>query len=160
MNKIVIDTSPLIVLFKTQLAYLLPRLFTEIVVPSGVWTEVVDAEKNDLASKQLPTVSWVEQTDVSNISPLISSWGLDLGESEVLSFALQNNSYRAIIDDAAARRVAKTLNISFMGTLGIILLAKKRGLIPSISEPISAIQNAGLWMGEDLIQFLKQQAGE
>jgi predicted nucleic acid-binding protein len=160
MNKIVIDTSPLIVLFKTQLAYLLPQLFSEIIVPSGVWAEVVEAGKTDLASRQLPTVSWVEQTDVSEISPLISAWGLDQGESEVLSFALHNNAYRAIIDDAAARRVAKTLNISFMGTLGIILLAKKRDLIPSITEPISAIQDAGLWMGEDLIQFLKQQAGE
>ena len=47
-----------------------------------------------------------------------------------------------------------------MGTLGIILLAKKRDLIPSITEPISAIQDAGLWIGEDLIRFLKQQAGE
>ena len=79
---------------------------------------VVEAGKTDLASRQLPTVSWVEQTDVSEISPLISAWGLDLGESEVLSFALHNNAYRAIIDDAAARRVALYLKHLFYGYSG------------------------------------------
>ncbi|WP_243147212.1 DUF3368 domain-containing protein [Scytonema sp. UIC 10036] len=56
-----------------------------------------------------------------------------------MSFALENTGYRAIIDDAAARRVAKTLNIPFMGTLGMLVLAKKQGLITEISEQIQAI---------------------
>ena len=51
MNKIVINTSPLIVLFKSQLTYLLPQLFTEIIVPSGVWGEIVKAGKIDIASQ-------------------------------------------------------------------------------------------------------------
>ena len=160
MNKIVINTSPLIVLFKSQLAYLLPELFTEIIVPSGVWDEIVEAGKTDTASRQLPISSWAKQVTLTSVSSLILSWGLDHSESEVLSFALENTGYQAIIDDAAARRVAKTLNIPFMGTLGMLVLAKKQGLIPAISEQIQAIQDAGLWLSDDLIQFLKQQAGE
>ncbi|RUR85749.1 DUF3368 domain-containing protein [Chlorogloeopsis fritschii PCC 9212] len=77
-----------------------------------------------------------------------------------MSFALENTGYRAIIDDAAARRVAKTLNIPFMGTLGMLVLAKKQGLISEISQPIQAIQDAGLWLSDDLIQFLRQKAEE
>ena len=83
--------------------------------------------------------------------------GLEPGESEVLSFAWENSGYRAIVDDAAARRVARTLNIPMMGTLGILILAQKKGLIPSISAPIQAF---GLWLSDDLVQLLKQQAGE
>lgn len=78
MNKVVIDTSPLIVLFKTQLTYchnFLLKLSCHLVFGRSV----VEAGKTDLASRELPTVSWVEQTDVSEISPLISAWGLDLG---------------------------------------------------------------------------------
>ncbi|MBO3457993.1 DUF3368 domain-containing protein [Aetokthonos hydrillicola Thurmond2011] len=160
MNKVVINTSPLIVLLKSQLDYLLPQLFTEILVPSGVWDEIVEAGKTDKASRQLPLASWGKRVTLTSVSSLILSWGLDRGESEVLSFALENTDYRAIIDDAAARRVAKTLNIPFMGTLGMLVLAKKRGLIPEISEPIQAIQDAGLWLSDDLIQFVKQQAEE
>ncbi|MBR8840271.1 MAG: DUF3368 domain-containing protein [Stigonema ocellatum SAG 48.90 = DSM 106950] len=160
MKKIVINTSPLIVLFKSQFAYLLPQLFTEIIVTSRVWDEIIKAQKTDIASRELPIASWAKQVSLTTVSSLILAWGLDRGESEVLSFALENTGYRAIIDDAAARRVAKTLNIPFMGTLGMLLLAKKKGLIPAISEPIQAIQDAGLWLSDDLIQFLKQQAGE
>ena len=53
MNKIVINTSPLIVLFKSQLTYLLPQLFTEIIVPAAVWGEIVKAGKIDIAINKL-----------------------------------------------------------------------------------------------------------
>jgi predicted nucleic acid-binding protein len=160
IDKIVIDTSPLIVLFKSQLAYLLPQLFAEIIVPKAVWDEIVEAGKTDAASIQLPNVSWAKKVNLSRVSPVIVAWELDIGESEVLSFGLENVGYRTVIDDAAARRVAKALNIPFMGTLGILTLAKKKHLISTISEPIQVLQEAGLWLAEDLINFLKEQAGE
>jgi predicted nucleic acid-binding protein len=112
------------------------------------------------ASRQLPTVSWAKRVNLSGVSSAIIAWGLDIGESEVLSFASENVGYRTVIDDAAARRVAKALNIPFMGTLGILNLAKKKHLISTISEPIHALQEAGLWLSEDLINFLKEQVGE
>ena len=156
--KVVIDTSPLIVLFKSQLDDLLPQLFTEIIVPGAVWDEI--AGKTDIVSRQLPTVFWPQRVDLENVSPVITAWGLDPGESEVLSFELENNGYQAIIDDAAARRVAKTLGIPIIGTAGTILLAKQRRLISSISAPIKTLRNAGLWLADDLVAFLKEQAGE
>ena len=160
MNKIVIDTSPLIVLFKSNQANLLPQLFSEIIVVNSVWDEIIKVDKVDAASTQLPNVSWAKFMNIASVAPIIAGWGLDLGESEVLSFALNNPGYRAIIDDAAARRVAKILNIPFMGTLGVLLLAKQKKLIPSLSDSIQALQTAGLWINSDLIKFLKQQAGE
>lgn len=165
--KVVINTSPLIVLFKSQLDDLLPQLFTEIIVPGAVWDEI--AGKTDIVSKQLPTASSApasrtsyrpQRVDLENVSPVITAWGLDPGESEVLSFAWENNGYQAIIDDGAARRVAKTLAIPIIGTAGTILLAKQKGLISSISAPIQTLRNAGLWLADDLVEFLKEQAGE
>lgn len=108
MNKIVINTSPLIVLFKSQLTYLLPPLFTEIIVPAAVWGEIVKSGKIDIASQELPNANWAKQVTISEISALIVPWGIDLGESEVLTFALENIGYRAVIDDAAARKVTKS----------------------------------------------------
>jgi len=37
---IVINASPLIVLFKSELEFVLPGLFKKIVVPEAVWQEV------------------------------------------------------------------------------------------------------------------------
>jgi predicted nucleic acid-binding protein len=158
IDQVVVNASPLIALFKSQQAPLLPALFREIVVPTTVWDEVT-AGKNDVAAQQLPQTNWIKQVEVA-IAPEILVWSLDAGESTVLSFALKNPTYRAMVDDAAARRCARTLNIATLGTGGMLVLAKRRGLIPSISPALQALQDSGLWLSNDLITLLKQQAEE
>jgi predicted nucleic acid-binding protein len=66
----------------------------------------------------------------------------------------------AMVDDAAARRCARTLGISTLGTGGALVLAKRRRLIPSISPAIQALRDSGLWLSEEVVNLLKQQAGE
>lgn len=82
------------------------------------------------------------------------------GETEVLSYALVHPDCTAMVDDAAARRCAVSLNIATLGTAGMVVLAKRRGLIPAIHGPIQALRQAGLWLSDDLVQLLKKQAGE
>lgn len=160
MEKVVINTSPLIVLFKSQLIDILPQVCGEIIIPNAVWSEVVKAGKNDLPSQQLPQIAWGKRVDLVSISPAITAWGLDPGETEVLSFAWENKGYRAIIDDAAGRRVARTLNIPFVGTVGLLLLAKQNGIIDSMTLAIESLKNSGLWLSDDLVKYLIQQSGE
>ncbi len=59
IKRVVINSSPLIVLFKSQQAGLLPQLFSEIIVPAGVWDEITTAGQNDIASKGLSNVTWL-----------------------------------------------------------------------------------------------------
>lgn len=87
------------------------------------------------------------------------AWNLGSGESEVLSYALNHPGVRAMVDDAAARRCARTEGIP-IGTGGAIVLAKRRGLIPTVSSSIEALRDAGLCLSDDLVSLLKQQAGE
>lgn len=91
IERVVINASPLIVLFKIQLADLLPQLFTEILVPTAVWDEVVTNSINDVASEQLPKVAWALRVEISALAPEILQWNLGLGESEVLSYALHQS---------------------------------------------------------------------
>lgn len=78
----------------------------------------------------------------------------------MLSFALANPGYRAMVDDAAARRCARALGIATLGTGGAIVLAKRRGLITSVGDRLQQLQDAGLWLSEDVVNLLKQQAEE
>jgi predicted nucleic acid-binding protein len=160
INRVIINSSPLIVLFKSQQVELLPQLFTEILVPIGVWDEVTAATSDDAASRQLPNVSWVQRVELANIAPEVAAWDLGKGESEVLSQALTVSDCAAIVDDRAARRCAQALGITTIGTGGILILAKRRGLISSVSPRIEALRDAGLWMSDTLVNLLKQQAGE
>lgn len=159
IEQVVVNASPLITLFKSKLADLLPQLFGTVQIPPAVWQEVT-AIKSDVAAQTLLGVPWAQKTEAVTISPAIAAWDLGAGESEVLSYALLYPNYTAMIDDAAARRCAISLNISTLGTGGTIVLAKRRGLIPSVVEPIQSLRNAGLWLSEELVQLLKQQSGE
>lgn len=61
--------------------------------------------------------------------PDITGWGLGKGESEVISYAIANAGYEAVLDNLEARKCAVTFNIPLRGTVCIILLAKKINII-------------------------------
>lgn len=67
---------------------------------------------------------------------------------------------RAILDDHAARQCAKALGIPILGTGGLLVLAKQRGIISSVREALQALRLAGLWLSDDLVQFLITKVGE
>ena len=157
INRVIINSSPLIVLLKSQQANLIPQLFTEVLVPLGVFEEVTT--KNDIASTQLPSISWIKTVDVNTIAPEVAAWDLGKGESQVLSLALKNSD-AAIVDDRAARRCGQALSIITIGTGGLLILAKRRGIIQSISPGIQALRDAGLWLSDSLVNLLRQEAGE
>ncbi len=113
-SQVVVNASPLIVLCKSGQVELLPKLFSRIVVPQAVYQEITST-KADSAAIQLPTLSWSNVVTPA-INPVILAWDLGAGESAVLSFALANPKFRAMVDDAAARRCARSLDIPTIGT--------------------------------------------
>jgi predicted nucleic acid-binding protein len=89
------------------------------------------------------------------IEPAIAGWDLGRGESEVLSWTLTHPEYQAILDDLSARKCARSLGIPLRGTVGIILLAKKRSYISKAAPLIESLIDAGLrfdmkWINEAL----------
>jgi predicted nucleic acid-binding protein len=110
IKRVVINASPLIVLFKSQQADLLPQLFSEIFVPAGVWDEITVTSQKDAASQQLSSVTWAQRVEIGEIPPEVAAWDLGKGESEVLSLALKDSNLAAIIDDRAARRCSQALS--------------------------------------------------
>ena len=160
INHVIIDSSPLIVLFKSSQYELLPQLFTEIIVPSGVFEEVVLVKNVDAASRELSNMPWIQRVETTSISPEIAAWDLGKGESQVLSLASEMEDVTAIVDDQAARRCGKTLGIATIGTGGLLVLAKRRGLIDSVNPRIQSLRDSGLWLSDTVVNFLKKQAGE
>ena len=159
IEKVVVNASPLILLFKSGLEDLLPQLFSTIIVPKAVWSEV--AQGNDIASQKLfaNETAWITRETIQTPTEILI-WNLGDGESEVLSWAFANKDFRAVIDDKAARNCAKTLGVKMLGTGGILVLAKKRGLINSVGEALNKLQNVGLFISDEIVNLLKQQVGE
>ena len=75
-----------------------------------------------------------------------------------LSFVFENNvEFTALIDDRAARKCADTLGIKTLGTGGILVLAKKRGLIENVSAELKKLNDAGLWISDEVKNAIIKQ---
>ena len=111
ISQVVVNASPLIALFNSRQAELLPQLFEDIIIPRGVWEEVTVRTPADLAAQQLKETSWVQRVETVQISAKIAAWDLGQGESEVLSWIVRYPNYTGIVDDLAARRCADALAV-------------------------------------------------
>jgi predicted nucleic acid-binding protein len=76
----------------------------------------------------------------------------------VLSHALTNPAWTAIIDDKAARRCACSFSIPHKGTLAVIILAKKIAIIPSAAQALRSLQAAGLHLDDAVIKIALRQS--
>ena len=150
-DRIVLNASPLIALFKARLEFILPGIFERIVVPEAVWQEV--SVYDDEAFKGLTKVSWLKREKI-NIDNRIVVWNLGNGESQVLSWALNKPDHIAVIDDLAARRCAESLAIRCIGTAGLLVLAKRQKLIPSLGSALSQVRKAGLYLTDNFVERL------
>jgi predicted nucleic acid-binding protein len=155
----VVNASPLILLAKVHQLDLLPQLTEAFVVPEAVIAEVLAGPADDLARQFLETKPVT--TVAVSAHPLVLAWDLGAGETAVLSHALANPDWKAIIDDGAARRCAHTLNIPLAGTLAIILAARQKQMIPAAAPVLRALLAHGFRVDEPTLrQALWQTVGE
>lgn len=158
-TNIVLNASPLILLCNSNLDFVLPEMFTGIVVPDAVWQEILRGPRDDRAAQLLPGLDWLKRVSVTPTSPVVR-WDLGPGETEVLSFALEHRAYIPVLDDLLAKKCARSLGITTLGTGAILILAKEGGLIASVEDTLRQLQKVGLWISEAMIQLLKHKAGE
>ena len=104
---------------------------------------------------------WGDRLSESGIRPEVLGWSLGAGETEVLSFALEKPGWTAVVDDAAARACARSVGVPVIGTLGVVLRAKRQGLVPSATEVLRELRQSGLYFDDSFIRsVLEQVVGE
>lgn len=113
-----------------------------------------------MTARALQTTSWLEIVPVSTIPDVIVEWGLGKGESSVLAYAYRHPGTEAIIDDLAGRKCAISLQIPVRGTLGIILAAKKRGIIPQARPVLENLLRSGLYLSKSILDEALKRVGE
>jgi predicted nucleic acid-binding protein len=155
---IIADATPLIYLHRIGQLDLLRRLFGRVHVPSEVAKELQAGQHGE---PTIPDLDWIEITAVQNQPAVdILAQELDRGEAEVLALALERSADWVIMDDSLARTSAALLQISCMGTIGILITCKARGLITMVKEPLDAMMASGLWISPSLYEQTLRKIGE
>lgn len=155
----VIDASPLIFLSRSQHLDLLQSFAQTIWVPTPVADEILRRGNQDITAQALEDTTWLVTQPTSNMSAAILQWGLGAGESATLALA-QAHGLEAILDDLAGRKCAATLNIPVRGTLGIVLTAKQRGVIPKARPVIEDMMRTGLYLSRKVLDKALRRVGE
>ena len=156
----ILNASPLIVLARIDRTDLLPALTDELVVPRAVAAEIKAGLVSDPARRAIEAGEFViVDTPLPPVEVL--AWDLGVGETAVLSLALAEDGWTVILDDAMARKCARSFSQRVKGTLGIIMLAQQRGLIPSAAEVIRSLRATGLHLDDQIIrEALARTTGE
>lgn len=156
----VVNASPLILLGKVDQVRLLQDLTDELIIPDGVAQEVRAKPDGKRALEALVASPTARIETVDPVPRDIAVWDLGRGESEVLARASTSEECRVVIDDLEARRCAQALGIGVIGTLGVVLRAKRMGLISAARPVVEQLRRVGLYVSEDLVDRALTHLGE
>ena len=156
---LITDSSPLIALAGVNRLDLLPRLYSRVIAPSAVITEILAGGQNTSGHDFLDRASWLEHWTLEQTTELISI-ALGLGETEVIQLAKQLPNSRLLLDDHRARRVAEDLDLEIIGSAGILVQARRKMLIREVVPILRIMKNNGYYIGDRVIQRAAQAVGE
>jgi predicted nucleic acid-binding protein len=155
---LVVNASPLILLCKVGRVELLHRLCRTVCVPEGVVAEI-EADSDDPTFHTLSDLVWLRRVAVS-VPDGVKAWDLGRGESEVIAHALASPGLRPLLDDAEGKACALAFGLKPLGTGGLLVLAKRAGLLDSVGEVLDDMRVKGLWISEPVLHTILQQADE
>jgi uncharacterized protein len=159
-RRVVVNTTPIITLSLIDHLPLLRDLYRQVVIPVAVQKEVLSGGPQRAGVAQLAAADWIKIQALRDPRHADHFPDLDRGEAEVIALAQEVSGDLVILDERQARRHARRLSLPLTGTLGVLLKAKSRGLIPEVAPLIATIRAQGIRLGEALVTRVLELAKE
>ena len=156
------NSSPIMNLAAIGRLGLIKLKFGNVVIPDAVWCEVVIDGKGKSGAEDVENSDWIKIQSVRD-KALVKALekDLDSGESEAITLAVENNADVLLLDDKSARLIAANLGLNIIGIVGILIWAKKEGIIEQLSKELENLRKkANFRMSEDLIKRALQEVDE
>jgi len=147
-ESVVADTTCLIALARIGQLGLLQRLFFAVIIPPEVAREFNNPPE------------WLTVKSCSLVR-VLASLKLQVDEGEAAAIALAHElKLKVILDDRAGRSAAKQFGVPVLGTIGLLVIAKKRGLVRAVRPLVENLELHGFYMTEALKQEVLRLADE
>ncbi len=153
------DSSALVALSICEALPLLESLFEKIYVPEAVYKEVSIKGKSeaDALTDYLGTRIKIVETDKIQV---MNGANLGTGEQEAIALYKSLSADLLIIDDARAKKIAYANGLEVMGSVGVLLLAKQRGLLKNIRPMLNLLAVSDIHLGSNIIEKALKLAAE
>ena len=144
---IISDTSCFIILTNIGELELLHKLYGQVITTIDIALEFDE-----------PLPEWVEIVSVSDkYRQQLLEMQIDKGESSAIALALETPNSTVILDDFKARKIAAQHGITYTGTIGVIIKAKLKRIIPSIKPFLEKIKQTDFRLSPEIeLQALKE----
>jgi predicted nucleic acid-binding protein len=156
---IVCDASPLIALSLCDKLELLDILFKEVLIPEMVYKEVSREGKPESGKIAAWAQGKVQKAEKQPLFQVVNL-SLDAGESEAISLYWEKSADFLLIDEQRGRRIAAQSGIKIIGTLGILLLAKEKGLVNAVKPFLDQLWESPIRISDTLYQDILRLANE
>lgn len=161
---VVSDTSPIANLVVVGYIDLLPQLFGSVVIPEIVYQELLANGREHLVTRTVTTANWLEiraVNDRAQVTTLERDRHLDPGEANAIVLALELKATQLLIDERLGRSEAKRLGLRMTGILGVLLAAKRQGLVENVRPILDRLMGeANFWISSRLYEETLAFAGE
>ncbi len=156
---VVSNSGPLIALLKIGRLELLKQLFKKIFISKGTYDEVVIEGKTGY--KDIKQSNWIEVKPIKD-QQAVNILRIDLGkgESESVILAYELRADILLVDELIARNIAENLGLKISGTVGVLLKAKKSGLISEVKSELDRLKKKNVWLGNEVCKRALKIAGE
>lgn len=160
MSLVVSDTTPISCLLRIGRPDLLTTLFPDLRIPGEVAAEL-DQGAGILGDwrSMLPHVQ-IETVQPTPLLALLEE-EVDPGEAAALALGVSLHADLVLMDEVRGRAVARRLGLTVAGTLGLVVRAKRGGLIPAARPIIAQVRTlGGLWVADNLVAEVLTGLGE
>lgn len=155
---IIADSSALIALAVCQCLNVLDTLFEQVRVPQAVFDEVVIEGKPEAETLKRYLQGKVIRTDLTEF--IIEIGWLGRGELEAMALYKRLHADALLLDEQRARKVARLNGIQIIGSQGILLRAKEKGIISELKPLLEKLENSDIRISKRLLQNTLYLAGE
>ena len=153
------NTTPFIALASVDALHLMPSLFQRVRAVASVAEEC--RAGGPIPVPELSSLPWLEIVPVPKPSATPSPlWELDAGERDTIELACANKAHLVIMDEKLGRNHAEFLGLKVTGTLGVLLKARKAGLISSFTKMAEEMRAQGIHYNPKLVARLAASIGE
>jgi len=160
LSEIICDTSPIQYLHQIGQLTLLSRLAGNVIVPPYVVQELEMGRNLGVNLPNIRALNWIAVRTPLSVAALPLVKDLGPGETQVLALALELSNPVVILDDNLARQMARSLGIRLTGTLGVLLDAKRAGMVSVILPMLDQLQALGFRLDPNTRHVVLKMAGE
>jgi predicted nucleic acid-binding protein len=158
---IISNATPLIAFARIQRLELLHQVMGTLVIPEEVANEIRGYQGGHYATIDLTHEAWIAVQAVQSAAQVqLLLPTLDRGEAEVIALALEQHAQLVLLDELTGRKVAESLQLPVVGSVGILIRAKQMQLIPAVRPLLEQMIQRGVRYSQRFVTSILRQIGE